>query len=67
MLEVYINSKGEETKISEMQLRHLLFTIAKNSRAIGQSDTSEIKREEVKAMHEEVLRRFAELSKEEEK
>ena len=61
----YINSKGEAIEISTIELPHLLFAIAKNSRFIGENkegDESKARREtEVKAMHQEVLKRFGEL------
>lgn len=68
MENIYINSKGEEVKISEMLTPHLLYSIAKNSRLIGSRGSSIDRRErreaEVKGMHHEVMKRFAELSEE---
>ena len=63
MENVYINSKGEEVDIKEMKTTHILYSIAKNSRLIGAEDKHKERREvEVKAMHTEVVNRFAELS-----
>ena len=64
MQPTYTNSKGQQVVIADMELPHLLFSLASNSRCIGIGDISDItieqKTNEVKHMQADILRRFAE-------
>ena len=66
MQTIYLNSKNEEVEMKEMHTPHLLYSIAKNSRELGAglylTEERERKEKEIKGMHHEVMRRFAELS-----
>ena len=66
MQPIYTNSKGEPVVIAEMELPHLLFAMCKLSRSLGDPDldafSKDQKTNEVKNMHENVLRRFAEAN-----
>ena len=64
MKPTYTNSKGEQVVIADMELTHLLHSLSSNSRCIGAGDVDAItidqKVNEVKHMHEDILRRFEE-------
>ena len=64
MTPIYLNSKDEEIVIADMELPHLLFSLAANARVIGKGEEEVMvikrKQAEVKHMHADVLRRFSE-------